>query len=164
MANTYTLIEGKTLASNTANITFSSIPQTYTDLIVLISPRFSNALSMPGFSIYLNGVTTNQSGKYLLGNGTSAVSSSSILLDSTGGNDTTSTFASLQIYFPNYTSANYKSFSIDGVAESNVTATEVYLSAGLWSSTSAITSIGFERASASFATYSTFYLYGINNS
>jgi hypothetical protein len=163
MPNTLIPIQTYTLSSTASSVTFSNIPQNYTDLKVVASTRYSTAISMGGMSIYLNTVTTNQSGKYLLGLGTTPSSGGSILLDSTGASDTVSTFASWEIYFPNYTSSNFKSFSIEGAAESNVVNAEVYLSAGLWSQTAAINSIGFARTSASFAIGSTFTLYGISN-
>jgi hypothetical protein len=72
------------------------------------------------------------------------------------------------MYIPNYTSSNYKSFSTDSVCESN--AASVYAQgfwSGLWSDTSAITSISIAElagASTNIAEHSTAYLYGISNS
>jgi hypothetical protein len=58
MANTYTLISSVTVGSGgAANIEFTSIPQTYTDLLYKISGR----LSVDSASAFLryNGTTTN---------------------------------------------------------------------------------------------------------
>jgi hypothetical protein len=75
---------------------------------------------------------------------------------------TASTFASADIYIPNYTSSDYKSISIDTVTEKNATDAYMRLTAGLWSNTAAITSIGLNcSASGNFVQYSTFYLYGV---
>jgi hypothetical protein len=52
---------------------------------------------------------------------------------------TANTFGNTEFYIPNYTSSNYKSFSVDGVTENNATAAFA-LYAGLWSNTAAITS------------------------
>jgi hypothetical protein len=79
---------------------------------------------------------------------------------------TGSIFASGEIYIPNYTSANYKTVSTEGVEEDSV-ATTVYseLSTHTWANTAAITSLTLTPSgSGSFAQYSTFYLYGIANS
>ena len=38
-ANTYTLISSNVLASSAATVTFSSIPATYTDLVLRVSAR-----------------------------------------------------------------------------------------------------------------------------
>lgn len=168
MPNTYTLIEAKTLSSTTASVTFSSIPSTYTDLVLNVSIRSSSGT--PWLNMRFNGATTNYSGRRLEGNGSTAGSASNstsgyMTLGIMGGSsDTASTFSSHSIYVPNYASANYKSLSTDGVTENNATAAYANLTANLWSDTAAITSILLIPEVGSFVQYSTFYLYGIKNS
>ena len=75
-----------------------------------------------------------------------------------------STYTHLQIRAivrTNYTSSNNKSISIDNVTETNATNNEMAIIAGLWSNTAAITSIKLTPDSGSFATNSTFTLYGV---
>ena len=167
MANTYTLIEGKTLASNTANITFSSIPQTYTDLKIVVSCRTNRADVKDYIAVRPNGSTSNDSSRTLSGDGTSASSdteSAVIVVTTTGGTATASVFGNADIYIPNYTSSNYKSISMDGVAENNATESRIQLSAGLWSDTAAITSITLVPFIGTlFSQYSTATLYGIGD-
>jgi hypothetical protein len=166
MANTYQLIEAKTLNTTTASITFSSIPQTYTDLLVLISAR-GDAAGQRDCYISFNGSTSNFTNKYfemsnnLVANGTTARYIGPV----SGTTTTASMFSNVAVYIPNYTSSTYKSFTADFVAENNAQGTNALtLSAQLWSDTSAITSIGFAPSSGSFIQYSTFYLYGIKKS
>jgi hypothetical protein len=80
---------------------------------------------------------------------------------SSGTSYTANTFASNDIYIPNYTSSNYKSAISDTVTENNATLSFADLYAGLWRSTSAITSITIGPNGTGFAQYSTFSLYGI---
>jgi hypothetical protein len=81
---------------------------------------------------------------------------------------TANIFGNYEMYIPDYASTTeYKTFKTDSVTES--TAVEVYAQGfwgGLWSNTSAITSILLEdlSSSTSFAQYSTAYLYGISSS
>jgi hypothetical protein len=160
MANTMTLIASSTVGSGgAANFTFNSIPSTYTDLCVKISP-LGNATE--GMYIQFNGSTANFTGRYMIGDGTSATSGvlarylGSIMNQTTTPNNT-------EIYIPNYAGSNNKSFSIDEVQENNASGGYQNLIAGLWSSSSAITSITIEAAS-NFRQYTTAYLYGIKNS
>ena len=75
MANTYTLIEAQTLGSSAASVTFSSIPATYTDLIIKASTRSARSGSSgDNVIIYLNGVTTDMSFTYVEGSGAAASS------------------------------------------------------------------------------------------
>ena len=165
MPNTYTLIASYTVSSAQSSYTFTSIPQTYTDLILKMSTRdgdTSGALT----SVSFNGVTTNLSARRIRGTGSAATSStfaSNIYVQNNAGSYTANTFANTEIYIPNYTSSNYKSVSADGVSENNATAAEMELDAGLWSSTAAITSITLTAAAPNYQVNTTFYLYGVKN-
>jgi len=52
----------------------------------------------------------------------------------------------------------------DSVDETNATAAPMYMVAGVWNQTSAITSIKFTPNTGNFAQYSSATLYGISNS
>jgi hypothetical protein len=169
MATTYTLIEAKTLTTTTASITFSSIPGTYTDLLLKISSRNNDIYNEIHFRFNGNS-GNNYSGRNVYGDGSSAISSSSssisslqnLTVQSVSG-QTANTFGNTELYIPNYTSSNNKSISADGVQENNATSAQAMLGAGLWAQTAAITSIEAFPSIGSFVAYSTFYLYGISN-
>jgi hypothetical protein len=175
MANTYTLISSVTVGSGGASeITFSSIPNTYTDLLVKLSGRLSQTGgAYDGFNIKFNNTTSNWSSRTLSGNGSSASSGSetgtygSRFLGINIDGSTASTFGNLEVYIPNYAGSSYKSVSSDSVTENNDTGAFIRLGAGLWSDTSAITSLTLYNQdytpSNAFAQYSTAYLYGISN-
>ena len=168
MANTYTLIASSTATSSTT-VTFSSIPSTYTDLLVKCSGRTVDG-AWSNWIIRFNGSTSGYTSKTLGGDGTSASSYSNTFtngawigtLDSAG--QTANTFTSADIYIPNYNSSNYKSISADNTTETNATVAYSALQAGLWSNTAAITSVSIVTDGGNFNTGSTFYLYGIKNS
>lgn len=161
MANTYTLIASNTLSTTTASVTFSSIPATYTDLVILSSTRDgTNADNNSEFKVKFNGSATSYSNKYLQGSGSAASSgtygTTYLYTGETDSNTATaSTFGSSTIYIPNYTSANNKSVSSDLVSEENTSVSYATLTAGLWSNAAAITSIEF-TCNGSFAQYSNF--------
>ena len=170
MANpTMTLIASNTVGSGGASsVTFSSIPQTYTDLILKFSLRYGDYSSWNYAYIQLN--STAGAIKTISGNGSSAGSSNittNLRIDFVPGTGQTSnTFSNAELYIPNYTTSNAKSVSLDYVSENNATAAYSELGAGLFSTvTSAVTSISLlVDGSWNFAQYSTAYLYGISNS
>ena len=164
MPNNYVLLERIELNASAASVTFANIPQTgYTDLKIVFSTRDNNAQAQNGLFVSINGSTANFTNKYLLGSG-SAASSGSIarfLGYSSGAGATANTFSNGELYFPNYTSSDNKSFSSDNVQETNASTAYMVMSAHLWSQTAAITSISLIADSASFVQYSTFSLYGL---
>ena len=170
MANTYVAIATVTVGSGgAANIEFTSIPATYTDLLVKYSLRLdSNPQSgvWSSINISLNSSSSNFSYRLLFGTGSAASSQTGttevIWVDSSAA--TASTFGNGEIYFPNYAGANNKSFSADFVTENNGTSALAGLNALLWSNTAAITAIKVAPPSGNFAQYSTATLYGIKNS
>jgi hypothetical protein len=167
MALTYKLIASSTVGSGgAANIEFTSIPGTFTDLMVLATARSARTGSVDDLVIQFNNSTSNLSGRRLFGNGSSVVSDT--LTDirgfAVGSGSTANTFSNTSFYIPNYTSSNYKSVSVDAANENNAAESYQGLTAGLWSSTAAITSIKLLANNGNLGQYSTFYLYGIKNS
>jgi hypothetical protein len=169
MANTYTLIQAQTLASSAASVTFSSIPATYTDLQIFCSARDADTGGAV-VALSFNGVTTNLSSRNLTGNGSAASSGSSssafaIAARSDSGDRTANTFGNSSFYVPNYAGASYnKPVSVHSAEETNATAVFMNVTAGLWSTTAAITSLTLTPGVANFVIGSSFYLYGIKSS
>ena len=150
-----------------ANLTFSSIPGTYTDLVIFISGRFSSGA---GFNLIdFNGLSTaNFSNRILEGTGSSVISfvagntNYAGALDGSG--DTANTFSNQQIYIPNYAGSTFKSISFEAVMETNGTTAYIDAGALLWSNTAAITSIKLAtHTAANYAQHSSAYLYGVSN-
>ena len=171
MANTYTLIASNTVSSGGSSyVEFTSIPSTYTDLKLVGSARTDRSDSWLDYvSLLPNGSSSNISMRRLYGTGStvgSDTSASYLLAEADGALATSNTFSNFEFYIPNYNSSNYKSLSIDAANENNSsTNNQMSLSAGLWSSTAAITSLRLNVVGGTqFVQYSTFYLYGISNS
>ena len=168
MANTFELISAVTVGSGGASsIDFTSIPSTYTDLCLKVTGRTTGGNPDNGL-ITFNGSSSSFSYRRLFGDGSgagsSAASANNINLLYTGSTATANTFANSEMYIPNYAGSTNKSFSIDTVAETNATEAYMYLIAGLWSNTAAITSIGLApRSGGNFVEFSTAYLYGVKN-
>ena len=168
--STYVQIESITVGSGGGYpIVFSSIPNKYTDLVVKLSLRTTSGLATEQLYMTFNGSTSGYSCKQIYGDGSSATSASlsnsgaaiSIININTSSH-TANTFASTDIYIPNYLSSEYKSISAESVTENNGTNALAGLTAGLWSNTAAITSISFGNQDGSnFVQYSTATLYGI---
>lgn len=159
-----TLISSVTVgAGGVANITFSSIPQTYTDLIFVMSGRVTSTSGGPAI-ITFNGSGTGYTGKDLLGNGSTAASynETSLFAYSSISTDTASTFGNAIITIPNYTGATNKTVSIESATENNGSTAQLLLHAGVWANTAAITSVTFDPVSSGlFDQYSTIYMYGL---
>jgi hypothetical protein len=162
MANTYVKIATVSVGSGgSATVEFTSIPATYTDLMVKVSAR--NTSTFYYYEVRFNTVSTNLSGRYLQGNGTAASSGSfAPYARMNDSSSTASTHANSDIYIANYAGSTNKSFSIDSVSENNATEAYQTLNAGLWSNTAAITSIQLVPSGGNFAQYSTATLYGIS--
>jgi hypothetical protein len=157
---TLQLIETKTLGTAAATIEFTSIPQTFTDLLVVYSIRSVDSIVL--MDIAFNGSTANFSARYLQGNG-SGVGSASNLPRFIGAamGVTANTFGNSQLYIPNYTGSTNKSWSVDNVSEANQTQSYQEIVAGLWSNTAAITSLAITMSSGNIASGSTVSVYGI---
>jgi hypothetical protein len=167
---TLSLIETKTLGSTTASLVFSSIPQTFTDLLVVISARSTRTGNVgDDLTVVVNSITSGYSGRGLDGNG----SSISVFTDDGAGNkfrflciisaagSTANLFSNSTIYIPNYAGSTNKSFSFDNVVENDSTFGYQRFCSGLLSNTAAITQLTFDPDNGDLVAGSTISLYGI---
>jgi hypothetical protein len=174
MPNTYYLLASNTVGSGgVGSVTFSSIPATYTDLVIKGSVRTNNNAVFDNLQVRFNSDSgANYSRLFLSAEGAGtnsfkATGNTAIFASYSlnAANSTASTFSNTEIYIPNYTSSNQKSISLDSVVAPNAATGYLTLFTGLWSGTAAITAIELAPNSGTlFNQYSTFYLYGIKNS
>jgi len=166
MANTYTLIEAQVLSSSATSVTFSSIPNTFTDIVLKTSTRNTGTDPING-ELTINGTTSGYSEKLLYGNGSSPASASNsgskINWTALGnsGNSLSNTYSNGEIYIANYAASNSKSILSDSADENNSGAANMYILAALWANNAAITSLTITASLGSFTSTSSFYLYGI---
>jgi hypothetical protein len=166
---TYTLIQPAVVVGSggSASIDFTSIPSTYTDLVVKFSLRSNHSAVADFCRMRFNSSTTSYTLRAVYGvDGAAASQSFTDLLAAVDGNTaTSSTFGNGEYYIPNYAGSTNKSVSIDSVGESNAAnGSYTWLAAGLWSNTSAITSISLLPFNGTlWNQHSTAYLYGVSN-
>jgi hypothetical protein len=156
--STYTPIASITLASAASSVTFGSIPQTYTDLVVVMS--YSRSVSGNGLLRFNGDTGSNYSNTYLLGDGSSG--SSSRESNRTNGiisYDSANVQETCLINIMNYanTTTN-KTF----ITRGNDTGLGVISYVNLWRNTGAITSIELRPNSGNWNSGSTFSIYGIS--
>ena len=163
-APTYTPIATYTVPSATASYTFSSIPQTYTDLI-LVAQIIGGGVATPTFRVG-NGsldTATNYSTTILTSSGPNSYREANKSYCSCPGLASgigSGNISTLRIHFQNYSNTStYKSFLIDGGST-----TETGINAGIWRNTASINIIAMLDYAAGSNTYpigTTFTLYGI---
>jgi len=157
MPTTYEPITTTTLSSAQASVTFSSISGSYTDLVIVFSGSITTGFD--AINMQFNSDTgTNYSRTVVAGNGSSATSfrdsnMSAMQIGIMGTGQSNSTWNVM-----NYSnSTTFKTV----ISRGNASANSVRANAGLWRSTSAITSVTLAAASSTFTTGSTFTIYGI---
>lgn len=168
---TYTLISASNISSSTAGVTFSSIPQTYTDLIIRITSRGQSWIQMRfngSTSTYYEIYGYQQSGSTGYGAvGPQSSIGASGWWQSVPTSNSADTFGTSEVYIPNYT----KNASINQVlgilAFRNDTTTSTNgggtFMVGSWATTTAISEI-YVFGSSNFVAGSKIYLYGISKS
>lgn len=176
MANTYTLIASSTISSATHSVTFNSIPNTYTDLLIDFSLRSDYGNNVHEGQFTFNSVTTGYGQVFFVGDGSAANSygpqtnqpAATWSLAINGSASTANTFSNGEIYIPNYSSTTLnKTWSTTAVTENNATTAATWMVGGInTSTTAAISSITFYawQTFINFVSGSTFYLYGIKKS
>lgn len=163
MALTFNIIASATVSTGVNNIDFNSIPQTYTDLVVLFTARSSAADA--NVMMRFNGSTTGYSQRRIYSDGSSLINGGSYGESVGVGNqstENTGAFGITRAYIPNYTNSAYKCFLSESAAENNTTTAYQIQFGGMWSNSAAITSISLVMGSNNnFVTNSTAYLYGV---
>ena len=159
MAKTYEPIQSVTATGSSTVISFTSIPQTYTDLVVI----FTGFATTGNFYVRVN---SDSSAVYsqtdIRGDGSVAGSSretaqSNVYIGDYIANPI-STISNAVMNFNNYSNTTtFKSFLFRG----NNAAKFTGLTAGLWRSTAAITGISVHSSGANLDSTSVATLYGI---
>ena len=164
---TYTPIATFTASGSVSDYEFTSIPGTYTDLVIVCQGRTANSVSEQAIQVYLNNDFSGLgSFTELRGDGSSATSSqttgtSGIRVGYFAGASAASGVVGQCIFsVMNYanTTTNKTLIARGGVASSSTTS-----AVGLFRSTSAITRVGMATFGAgNYVAGSTFTLYGIS--
>jgi len=162
--SSYNAIGSVTLSSAQTQVTFSNIPQIYTDLVVVCSLVATTATLQNAPQLRINGDTkSNYSATALNGNGTTAASgrwsNQTVIYADFYGILQNDGIGTVTAHYMNYTNTTgYKTVLIrSGKGNKETTATT-----GLWRNTDAINSIQFITDSPNtFAAGTTFNLYGL---
>jgi hypothetical protein len=156
---TYDKIEAKTLGSAQASVSFTSIPSTYTDLVLIVE-GIATSGGTSALALQFNGDTSSAySGTRLSGNGSTASSDRYPATTVMGGGLITSSVRFNNIInIQNYSNTTtYKT----ALFRANVSDALVRTSVNMWINTSAINRADLLAVGTTFATGSTFTLYGI---
>jgi hypothetical protein len=170
MPTTMNLIAKQTVgAGGAASVTFSSIPDSFTDLKLVMSARGSGSGTRQNVLIQLNssGSSFTWLGLYAFNTSVqSNTTSNNFAGNIPNSGNTANTFGTQDIYIPNYRSNNAKTLSTDFAVENNGTDNFLGFDATLWNpgTQAAITSITLSIASSGdFVEFSEFTLYGISS-
>lgn len=167
-----TLIQHYELTSAQSSIDFTTISSEYTHLCLKASLRQTDDSSFCGLKI--NGGVTGLSAKIIYGNGSvdgslnyAVAGDYNVWAYVNPSSYTANTFSSTEFTIFNYASNVAKPISINSVAENNDPIAPAIISAGLYNSSTAITSLSLVplnsglQASGTFTQYSSATLYGI---
>lgn len=170
MANTHEIIQTVNITSNQSSIDFNNIPQTYTDLKIMLSGRENGGSAVVNLTI--NGATTGYANKEFgsatLSVASSAVGTNAIRTDSLGNiawnGAAVSVFSNTEYYIFNYTGSGHKFVFQEFVAIKPGNPSWIGFNIGSRQNTAAVTSLSLAPFSTStFPAQTTATLYGIKN-
>jgi predicted mannosyl-3-phosphoglycerate phosphatase (HAD superfamily) len=160
MTATYEKIATTTLGSASNNVTFSSVPATYTDIVVICNAKTDTGSADLWFN-FNSDTGSNYSITFISGNGSiiqSARNTNATKMSVTNYGYLETTIGTYIVNIQNYSNTTtYKS----SLARANTTSNGLAEGVGLWRSTAAISTIKISPSAENFATGSTFTLYGI---
>jgi hypothetical protein len=164
MANTFFLINQKTLDSAQAAVEFTDIPQTYSDLVAIVSGRSNQNGTNRGFVVSAN--NNNPTGAMTLGDENASLYTGVYTGCYLAGSDTTANlFAATEFNVYDYTNST-RSKNIYFRTVNPNPSTSAYgaaYTAAYYASNTPITSMKFTITLGNFVAGSSFYLYGIKN-
>lgn len=170
MPVTHVLIASSQSSSNVSNVTFSAIPNTYTDLKLLISARTNRAADEDSVGIAMNDTSGATAWNLLFNSGNSLTSGTSNSLGYgsafagrvAANSSSALQFSNLEIYFTNYATSQNKTFSTTGGMEMTSSATYSTLLLSMRTLTSPISQLLIVPGNGTqFIAQSSFHLYGI---
>lgn len=160
---TYDLLASTTLTSSASSVTFSSIDQSYGDLILQIEAvatssntpkvRFNSDSGSNYEAVYMQGLANG-------GNGSGTYSLDYLRIQLANVKTKPSLF-SVQVFDYSATDKHKSALSRCVAVEDDGSLDRVGAVASRWANTSAITSITLDGSTGSWDTGSTFYLYGV---
>jgi hypothetical protein len=160
---TYEPIATITASGSQSEVLFTSIPQTYTDLVVVIQATESGA---DGLDMRVGNGSIDTGNNYsftiLRGSGSAASSYRVSNYNAAQVGLVNSTIGTIVVNIQNYSNTNTYKTILTRCSNTNWTNNQTYTSVNLWRSTSAINQINFKNGSiANHGAGSTFTLYGI---
>jgi hypothetical protein len=169
MATTFNLISSTTIGSGgVSSVTFSSIPSTYTDLVLYSNSRLSVS-SRYDSSIRMNGLSSGYRYIFAEGYATNILYTSSsnnagqLELFSNQSDHTANYFSASQMYICGYNNTGAKPTSYYQ-CDPNNSSTNFYIQTGtsIFPSGAAMTSLTITPGSGNIVQHSSFHLYGIS--
>jgi hypothetical protein len=156
---TYTLISSTTLSTAAASVTFSSIPGTYTDLILVANVAASSAGTFSSTLRFNSDSASNYSDTRMIGNGSTASSNRDSNQTEMYPANITNGIGTVIHQIMDYSNATtFKTVISRGISADY----EIWTNVGLWRKTpEAITSILLSVSGSNWASGSNFKLYGI---
>jgi hypothetical protein len=156
MSATYTPIASITLGAVATSVTFTNIPQTYTDLVLVAKP--AEGADIGAYFVTFNSDTgTNYSSTRIYGSGTSVASdrqTNQVNITSGWGGGTYNLYTT---HIMNYANTTTYKTALTRITENRY----VVFMAGLWRNTNAISTIRIANNDVNYGVGSTFNLYGI---
>lgn len=160
------------LTSDASTLVVSSIPNTYTDLVLYYSIRTTTSTQDPQYFIFNGDTGTNYEMNMLFGTGGGIghASNGSYLSQFNAwaiwwmqpSNYYANTFGNVKIVLPNYSSTDrFKPVSVDAVNANNDANGARQIGAGVWKSNAAINSVTVTPYNANFVAGSSVTVYGI---
>lgn len=167
----WTVIQHQELSGNESSITFSNIPASYTDIVLYVSGRTTLNVYRDDMFFRLNGDSTTsylynfirrfENGSLEQSNNTGTYNHGAIFSIS-GASSTGSSFSNVKLTISNYAGSTLKSYMLESAMGNLSVNSDLYINAGLWNNTAAITSITLASLNSTpFVTNSSATLYGI---